>query len=69
MTWAKHKYTRYWADVYPIIWSGDNGVLNNCKLYNCEIALKWSGNNGLITNSRFFNSKYEQVYSEGQNFK
>ena len=64
----KVTYVNYYANVFPILWTGDNGVLDNSEFDQCEVVLNWTGDNGVINNSYFHDSKYEIIYSTGSNF-
>ena len=59
----------FWSAVdYPILWTGDNGLIENCEFTNSETVLKWTGNDGVINNSYFHDSKYEQIYVDNNHF-
>ena len=59
----------FWRAVdYPILWTGDNGLIENCEFTNSETVLKWTGNDGVINNSYFHDSKYEQIYVDNNFF-
>ena len=59
----------FWRAVdYPILWTGDNGLIENCEFTNSETVLKWTGNDGVINNSYFHDSKYEQIYVDNNHF-
>ena len=68
ITEAGKTYTSYSAVNYPILWSGDNGVINLSEFTSSETVLKWTGSNGLINNSYFHDSKYEQIYAGNDHF-
>ena len=57
------------ASIFPVIWAGENGVLDNAVFKNCDVGINWTGHNGLVRNSLFRDSKYEQIYNTGDNFR
>ena len=61
-------FTSYTAVNYPILWSGDDGVIDLSEFTSSETVLKWTGSNGLINNSYFHDSKYEQIYVDNDYF-
>ena len=61
-------FTSYTAVNYPILWSGDDGVIDLSDFTSSETVLKWTGSNGLINNSYFHDSKYEQIYVDNDYF-
>ena len=56
-TYSGRTYYYYSVSDTPIVWNGDNGIVDHLDLSNSTGGIQFTGNNGLVNNSYIHDSK------------